>query len=178
MATSADALTSGVNLNSRFGDAGQRSREKLAWGSVYVPKRDDADGLKRFGLICDDLIGEINSLAEHLTGGILDDEFAGPAAEINSLLKSLYNCPFGQGESLKSIVVLLQSQLNNAEWTARHVNLLRSTMCFLRVRNVLNDQTVAEIRDMIKESGLNIFRGSITDVGFVSKYRVQKVEAE
>lgn len=107
---------------------------------------------------------------------VIEEEASGTVAEIQDLLERLYDCLFGEGESLKSVVVVIQSQLNNAKWTTKHVSFLRSAIKFLRVRRIVNDQTVAEIGAMIEEYGLDPFRGTVTDDGFVARYRVEKIE--
>jgi hypothetical protein len=145
---------------------------------VEVRVTTAADGPQEFREICQDLHAESQVVAKYLIGNMVAEEGAGAVAEIQSLLERLYDCRFGQGESLKSIVVLLQSQLNNANWTSPHVDLLRLTDDLLRTRNVPDDQTVAEVGDLIEECGLNPFRGSVADNGLVARYRIEKIETE
>ncbi len=151
-------------------------RERQGWGCRYQPKLDDADGRAKFKRICDDLDAEIQVVESFLVHDVIEEEASGTVAEIQDLLERLYDCLFGEGESLKSVVVVIQSQLNNAKWTTKHVSFLRSAIKFLRVRRIVNDQTVAEIGAMIEEYGLDPFRGTVTDDGFVARYRVEKIE--
>jgi hypothetical protein len=159
-----------------LGEKGRLDRDRLGWGYSYQPRLDDADGRAKFRRICDDLDAEIQIIKGHVVEDIVGEEASGTVAEIQELLERLYDCPFGEGESLKSAVVVLQSQLNNAKWTTKHVSLLESSINFLRVRRVVNDQTVAEIGEMIEECGLDPFRGTVMDDGFVARYRIEKIE--
>ena len=97
-------------------------------------------------------------------------------AQVDSLLETMFDCPFGEGECLKSVVVAVQSQVNNVDWTRDIVKFLRNVMSFLRVRYVVNDQTVDEIYDMMKEQNLDPFRGSVSDRDIKTRYRLIEVD--
>jgi len=71
----------------------------------------------------------------------------------------------------------LQSQLNNAQWTERHVAFLRASIQHLRARWLVNDQTADEIDDLIEEFGLDPFRGTVSDSGVLVQYRIEKVDS-
>jgi hypothetical protein len=151
-------------------------RERHGWGHRYEPKVADADGRAKFKRICNDLDAEVSELRASLVNETVPDEASGVMAEIQRLLELLYDCPFGQGESLKSVVVALQSQLNNAQWTAKHVDFLHAAVQHLRVRSVVNDQTVDAMNELIKEHGLDVFRGTVCDSPVVTTYVIRKTD--
>lgn len=151
------------------------ARERRGWGAKYQPPIEDADSRREFKRICEDIIAEAMQLRMHLVGGVLAEEATGVQAEIQHLLEKLYDCPFGEGESLKSIVVALQSQLNNTRWTAQHVAFLEAALQHLRMRWIINDQIVEEINDLIEEHELDVFRGTVSDADVVTRYRIEKI---
>ena len=157
-------------------DTGLHARDARGWGRKFMPELSDADGRRDYKRCCDDLDAEIRQLDEHVADGVVADEAAGVIAEIQALLERLYDCSFGEGESLKSVVVALQSQLNNAQWTERHVAFLQASIQHLRARWVVNDQTVDEIYAMIEEHGLDPFRGTVSDSGILVQYRIERVD--
>jgi hypothetical protein len=105
----------------------------------------------------------------------LRDEACGVAAEIQDLLERVYDCPFGEGESLKSVVVAIQSQLNNAEWGEKHVAFLKAVSRYLRARWVITDHAVVDVGDMIEECCLDVFRGTVSDSGMLAEYRIERI---
>jgi len=115
-------------------------------------------------------------LADYIANGRVADEGAGTIAEIASLLESMFDCPFGEGESLKSVVVAIQSQTNNAEWTRQTVEFLRDAITFLSARYVIDDQTVDELYKIMEEHALDPFRGSVSNRGIKTRYRLVEVE--
>lgn len=155
-----------------------RNREARCWGNCYQPKLQDADGRLKFRRLCDDLDAEVRRLNDYVVDGELADEACGLAAEIQNLLEHLYDCPFGEGESLKSVVVAIQSQLNNAHWTASHIAFLQDVTHYLRSQWIINDEKVREIGDSIEEHGLDVFRGTVSDSGVLAKYRIEKINCE
>ncbi len=152
-----------------------QSRTAQGWGPAYVPPAELGDERQLYRRICDDLSGEIGELDNHLVDGRIDEEGAGVMAEIQYHLERLYDCPFGQGESLKTIVVAIQSQISNAQWTASHVAFLRAAISFLRPRWLINDQMADEIDGMIEEYDLHVFRGTVSEPDVVTQYRVVEV---
>ena len=155
---------------------GLRARQRRGWGPLYEPNLMDEDGRLEFRRICNDLDAEICALRASLVGETIPDEASGAMAEIQRLLELLYDCPFGEGESLKSAVVALQSQLNNAQWTVKHVDFLDAAIQHLRVRSVVNDQTVDAINKMITEIGLDVFRGTVSDSQVLATYAIRKID--
>jgi hypothetical protein len=146
---------------------GEEERRRLGWGPRYLPDINGREERQQFSQICERVLQELDDLdaADYLADGKVSDEGAGVVAEIGSLLEQLFDCPFGEGESLKSVVVAIQSQTNNADWTSEIVAFLRDTMQFLRARYLVNDQTVDEVYQILKEHGLDRFRGSVSDRG-------------
>jgi len=157
-------------------ETGARERQKRGWGPKYQPPIEQAEERRRYRRICDDLDAEVRQLEQFVVGGVVSDEAVGLVAEIQNLLETLYDCPFGEGESLKSVVVAIQSQLNNAAWSEQHLAFLRGAIQHLRVRPIVNDCTAQEIHDMIEEHGLDPFRGTVSDSDCVVTYKLQRVE--
>jgi len=152
------------------------ARYKRGWGPKYEPPVADEDGRTRFRRLCDDLAAYVQQVDQFLADGVVADDGAGIVAEIQASLEQLYRCPFGLGESLKSVVVAIQSQVNNAIWTDRHVAFLKAVTRFLRRRYVVSKQTADEVFDMIEEYGLDPFRGSVSDTGVRVRYRLERVQ--
>lgn len=178
MATARDVATSaGLGLGDGI-SRGEEERKRLGWGPQYLPRIDGREEQQQYSQICGRVLEELDELeaADYLVDGTVSDEGAGVVAEIANLLEQLFDCPFGQGESLKSVVVAIQSQTNNADWTPEIVAFLRDTMQFLRARYVVNDQTVDEVYEILKEHGLDPFRGSVSDRDIKTRYRLVEVE--
>jgi len=156
----------------------EQARQRNNWGSLYSPKIDDRASQQEFSQICQKILIELDDLeaADCYVDGAVGHEGAGVVAQVDSLLEAMFDCPFGEGESLKSIVVAVQSQVNNVDWTTDIVEFLRSAMSFLRVRYVVNDQTVDEIYDMMRERNLDPFRGSVSDRDIKTRYRLVEVD--
>ena len=157
-------------------DIARQARNSRGWGQKYDPPLAGADGRDAYRRICDDLEAESRQLDAFVVDGVLSDEASGIVAEIQNLLEALYDCPFGEGESLKMAVVSIQSQLNNAEWTRRHVNFLRAAIRHLRVRWIVNEQTAQEVNEMIQEHELDPFRGTISEPDGLARYRIERIQ--
>lgn len=143
--------------------AGLVARRRRGWGPRFDPNLEDQDVRSEYRRICNDLDNEVVDLRDALVGDSLPDEAAGTIAQVNDLLERLYDCPFGSGESLKAVVVAIQSQTNNIRWDARHVRFLDAVTQYLKARYVISDQTVNEVDQMIAEQGLDVFRGTVSD---------------
>src|ERR1700722_8530604 len=75
-----------------------------------------------FRRLCDAIYNELGRVSAFMVDDKVSDQGSEVVAEIESLLEKLYSCPFGEGESLKRVVVAIQSQVNNAEWDNRHIH--------------------------------------------------------
>lgn len=159
-------------------EVGLAARTERGWGSKFKPKLDDAEARREYRRICDSIKAEVRLLNDHVHDGYVADEAFGVIAEIQDLLETLYDFPFGEGESLKSVVVAMQSQLNNVRWTKQHVDFLTAAIQYLSVRWVVNEQTADEIDDMIEDCGLDVFRGTVSDSDVLVEYRIEKVETD
>ena len=175
---SAAASSQSASEIDRFGrgEVGLSARERRGWARKFKPKLDEAAARQEYRRICDSIKAEAQLLQDHVDDGRLADDAFGIIAEIQDLLETLYDFPFGEGESLKSVVVALQSQLNNIRWTNQHVAFLTAAIQQLCVRSVVNDQTADEIDDMIEEFGLDVFRGTVSESDVLVEYRIEKVE--
>jgi hypothetical protein len=154
--------------------SGLEIRRELGWGRYFVPPIRDSESRRLFQQICSDLHSEIKEVDEFVVHGELAAEGAGVVAEVLNHLERLYDCQFGEGESLKMAVVAIQSQVNNAHWTAKHVDFLKAAISFLSARWVVTEQTADTIDDMIEEHALDVFRGTISDSDVLVGYRVER----
>jgi hypothetical protein len=156
---------------------GLLAREALGWGLKYVPKRHDEMGEKQLQRICQSLDEETEALGSLIIDDTLpEEESASHIAEIQALLEKLYDCPFGHGESLKTIAVILQAQLNNVVWSPNHVRLIEQAVSVLKARKDIDEYTIDEVNDMIEERGLDQFRGVISGDDYISEYRIEKID--
>lgn len=154
------------------------ARRRLGWGRRFFPEIEDREARASFANICQQILCELEDLEQSdcLADGKVTEEGAGFVAQVDNLLESLFDCPFGQGESLKGVVVAIQSQTKNVDWTEDVVSFLREAMVFLRARYAVNDQTIDELYEIIKGHGLNPFRGTVSDEGIKTQYRLVRVD--
>jgi hypothetical protein len=121
---------------------------------------------------------EITRIKDFIHDGLVTDEGLECIVEIEVLLEKLYECPWGDGECLKKIVVTLQSQLLNAVWTEQHVKFLKDSIADLRVSYLVNEDLVRSIFGQIAANGLDPFRGTVSDSIYRKKYRLVEEERE
>ena len=153
-------------------------RRRLGWGSRFLPPFEGSEEYALFRRICDDLTSEVNSLNDFLVDGKVAEEGSGTVVEIEYLLERLYDCNWGGDEILQRAVVAIQSQVNNAHWTTRHVEFFRDVLRFLRARYVLSESTIDECYEMIEKHGLDPFRGTLSEPEVVKRYRIVEVQEE
>ncbi|HTU93568.1 MAG TPA: hypothetical protein VMF69_26040 [Gemmataceae bacterium] len=138
-----------------------------------VPK--DVATYRAFRRLCDNIVKELGRIGAFLIKDKVSDEGAEVVAEIEALLEELYTCPHGQGESLKRVVVAVQSQVNNTVWDRRHIEFLRDLFFFLRVRYLVDEAAVDTCYDFMKARGLDPFRGTICEPRVTKRYRIEEV---
>lgn len=159
-----------------FHDKAREARHKSGWGLQFVPKLADTDGEKLYRRICEDIKAELRVAESFLVDDKLADQGYGSVAEINGHLERLYDCPWGEGESLKGVVVAIQSQTNNADWTSRHLQFLKDAIAFLLVRYTVTDDVTQKILDMVQDHELDVFRGTVSETDVRVRYRLEKEE--
>ncbi len=125
--------------------------------------------------LCDDLLDELGNIDAFIVDNEVTDEGTAVVAEVEAILEELFDCPYGQGDSLKRVVVAVQSQVNNARWDRRHVDFLRDVFRFLRVRYLVDESSVKACYDYMRARGLDSFRGTIGEPQVVKRYRIQEV---
>jgi hypothetical protein len=162
-ASSAESTTSGIT------NRGQARR----WPAADVPT--DNKSYEKLRRLCDCIIEELKNIPRFLQGDLVADEGAEVVAEVEALLEELYDCPHGESEVLKRVVVAIQSQVNNVQWERRHAEFLDDVLSYLRVRFLVDESVVAACYDMMKERGLDPFRGSITEPLVVKRYRIEEI---
>lgn len=147
--------------SSDWGDSSRRDSDVVTGGRrPKIPT--DAETYRAFRELCTQIIEELRGLWRFLKDDVVSDEGSEIVAEVESLIEKLYDCPFGQGESLKKVVVTIQSQVNHVQWERRHAEFLTDVFTYLRPRRLINDGTVAECCDLIKAHKLDLFRGVLS----------------
>lgn len=131
-----------------------------------------------FRTSCDRIIEELSKIPRYFHGNAVSDEGVEVVAEVEALLEDLYECRHGQGEILKRIIVAIQSQVNNVQWEKSHAEFLTDIFAFLRVRYLIDESVVATCYDMIKEHGLDPFRGSVATPLAAKRYRIEEIKNE
>ena len=86
--------------------------------------------------------------------GLLSD---GKREEIISIVQEAFG---GGDDHVKSIVVAIESQIRNAKWDERHIKFLFETFKYID-ENEINETAVNRVYEIINESGLCIFRGTM-----------------
>lgn len=152
-----------------------RSPEVLKRAPQVVRLPDRVTGYPNFRRICDELVAAASRLDEYLQNDLIADEGLEVVVQVEHLLEVLYECKWGESESLKRIVVAIQSQVNNAKWTKQHVEFLKDIVLLVRGRYLIDPPFVNECMDLIAEHGLDEFRG-IMSGEVVHRFRLEPVE--
>lgn len=147
-------------------------------GRIPPPVDDHAGAHKRFRTLCEELLAEVLKLDDYFDGDSLREDGIEVTLEIEHLLMELYKCGWGEGEYLKRAVVVLQSQINNAVWTRHHVLFLREAVRLLKVRYVIDESTVSDLKELVRSHGLDLFRGTISEPAVRKRYRIVEEELE
>jgi hypothetical protein len=164
-----EATSLGPPLAFRRSDGGEPDRETPGPAKATASYKD-------FRRICDDLFAEAKRAQIYLLDGKLSDTGMEVVVEVEELLDRLYANAWGQDESLKRIVVAIGSQLNNVDWTDAHVGFLKNVVSLLRNSYLIDDSLVTECLELIREHGLEVFRGTVTETEVRKKYRIAEVE--
>ena len=159
-------------------ESASEQRRKRGWGSRFLPPVEGSEEYALFRQLCDDLVSEVDAINDFLVDGEVTEEGLGAVVEIEHLLDRLYDCNWGKDEILQRAVVAVQSQVNNAQWTTRHVEFLRDVLRFLRPRYVLGEDTIDECYEIIEKHGLDPFRGTVSEPEVLKRYRIVEVQKE
>ena len=124
-----------------------------------------------------DLLSQIGAAIASLHETVGDDGLVPETSEnhiveIETLLRALYQCRWGEKDCLKKIVVSLEGSVLNAKWTTSHVDYLRAATRILKVRYNIDQRAVDDVQDLADEFGLDEFRGSFSEPSVVKKYRL------
>jgi hypothetical protein len=180
-ATTDDARSIRVSLSASSSEkstAGTSATRGEARKSTVADVPTDIASYEKFRRLCDRIIEELQNIPRFLHKDVVTDEGAEVVAEVEAILEELYDCPHGQGEALKRVIVAIQSQVNNVQWEKTHADFLMDVFTFLRVRYLINDSVVAECYDMMKERGLDPFRGSVAQPLVVKRYRIEEISTK
>lgn len=156
------------NTTSGMSERLDRQRDHVqrepGWGPMYIPPLPDVRAYTEFRRLCDDLRANVSELMQCVAGDELTDEAAGPIVEIEHLLERMYDCPWGEPEALKKVVVAIQSQVLNVDWTLDHARFVQNAVSFLRAQYAINSRTVDEIYGAIRQFGFDVFRGTVSQL--------------
>ncbi len=125
---------------------------------------------------CDDLCREVQRLPEFLLNDRVIDEGLEVVVEIEATLDNLYECPWGQSDKLKAVVMVIRSQILNAAWDRRHVEFLSRVAQALRLAYLIDDCFVDSVFQMIDENDLEPFRGTVTETSVRKRYRMEEIK--
>ena len=151
---------------------------------VNVPKtsRDKSDkGVEQLGKYklfrrhCDQLRLEAERIADFMSDGVVTDEGLEVIVEVEHHLEKLYDCPWSEGENLRKVVVLLQSQLLNAKWTEKHAKFLREAIRLIRLSYVIDADLIEQIFNLVEEFDLDQFRGTVMETEVRKRYRIEEI---
>lgn len=131
---------------------------------------------KRFRTTCDAILRELRRIKPAVGRTELPDDWVTAAAEIEGLVQELYDISWGKKDALKRVVVKVESQINNAIWTHRHVGFLEDVFVALRNRYSVNDTTVREVAELVKSHDLPLFRGSLSADHLRKQFKLVEVE--
>ncbi len=135
-----------------------------------------AASYRSYRRICDELVAESKRLESFLVDGKLNEEGLEVVVEIEHILDELYNCKWGEGECIKRVVVAIWSQIKNVQWEESHTRFVRDISVYLRNAYLVNDATIKECFNLIREHGLEVFRGSLVETSVRKRYKI--VEAD
>jgi len=121
-------------------------------------------------------VAEIKRADDYLVDGSVSETGMEVVVEVEQLLDELYQTRWGKKECLKRIVVTINSQINNVRWTQAHVEFLKDILVLLRNSYLIDDSLIEECYKLIKEHGLDAFRGTISDAEVRKKYRIVEIE--
>ncbi len=185
-----DGLKESVALTANRGSVAHTSTASLtqpAGGGRTIPARSsqklpavhgDPAQYKRFRTICDAVLREVRRLKPAASQTTLPDDWMTAAAEIEALVQDLYDVAWGEKDALKRVVVKVESQINNAIWDHRHVGFLEDVFVSLQHRYSINDTTVGEVADLVKDRGLPLFRGTLSADNLRKHFKLVEVESQ
>lgn len=93
-------------------------------------------------------------------------------------MQDLYDVVWGEKDALKRVVVKVEGQINNASWDHRHVGFLEDVFVALRHRYSINDTTVGEVAELVKDRGLPLFRGTLSADNLRKHFKLVEVESQ
>lgn len=112
-----------------------------------------------------DCVDELNKLVDHKW----NNENLLPSVKqlvhdlitmIDELVEKLYQC--SENRNIKTIAVVLKSQLNKAKWKQKHLSFLKEVMTYMMDKSTIDENDANLIWDMIKKHGLNPYRGTLS----------------
>lgn len=128
-----------------------------------------------FRRLCGAAQREITQLETLAPGGCDGGEdAAGNLLELEAILDELYDCGLDETDSLKALIVAIQSQVYGAGVSPGLVQFLRETFRYLRARYIIRREHVDEVFEIMEEAGLDRFRGTIAAPENAKKYQIDR----
>ena len=105
----------------------------------------------------------------------LDEEafsnsWAGASAQIDDDLERLYDMPWGDGDSLKKAIAVVQGIVGNAVWTKKHAKYVAAVAIELKAEYEPSRELAVKISRMATEFDLDRFRGTVTEAATRKTY--------
>ena len=123
-------------------------------------KGDDRQSFRRHSL---ELYASSRELKRKSDDGMDVNEQADLIVQIEQSLERLMTVKFGKSECLQRCVVAIQNVILQIVWEPQHADFIESVAGFLQARSHIDDSTVDHIYQIIKEFGLDPFRGILTN---------------
>ena len=131
--------------------------------------------------LCDKILIELSYIEKATLPNISDDiklpdETLENIIEIEDILEDIYDFEWGKKECLNRIIVAIQSQINNVDWTYQHVKFLKQSFTYLIPRYFITEDSVQEILKIIGDYKFDIFRGTISSSNNLKKrYKIIEI---
>ena len=144
------------NTSSQVGDSGD------SYFAAREPERKRAPGRfdrQRMKELCVRIVGRAERVRKGLAAGELDSELESDFVEIESLLEQLYDCQWGHIDTLKQVVVMLQSQVADRLPSEPLLAFLSDFVSFLATRHVIDDYVIEQCHASMEQYGLDLIEG-------------------
>ena len=126
---------------------------------------------KEFRKRVDSILREAASLAD-LDEEAFSNSWAGASAQVDDDLECLYDMSWGDGNSLKKAIAVVQGIVGNSVWTKNHAAYVVAVAIELKSDYQPNSEFAVKVSRMAAEYDLDRFRGTVTAGATRKKYRL------
>ena len=149
--------------------------QKAQKNAIDLGKQRDSI-YSRFRDVCSSILMELEKADQFIFEGVMQDEGLEVTVEVDYLLEVLYEIAWGKNESLKKIVVLMQSQILNAIWTPAHLDFMKDAMSHIRRQYYIDDSVVGYCFELINTHALNAFRGTVLETANRKRFKIVEID--